>query len=177
MRLAPDYAGAILQRSKVYLYYLGAAWDGLTHEQRLFFARLAFQDSDRCMNLEPTWAQAWLIHFQNIVYCACIESLPEKLLYAGESMNALLQFDAAGHVLSVAERAFAVNIRAQCNHFLGSMAAAEKDYNASINLAPDQPRWYLNRAQYWEHAGWPLSAAADRWQAQVVRDRVALRAH
>ena len=68
--------------------------------------------------------------------------------------------------LSKGERGFAVNLRGQCHHFLGELEEAEKDYTESINLAPEQPRWYENRAQYWEQQGKPELADVDRrrWQ-------------
>ena len=69
------------------------------------------------------------------------------------------------------ERSFAFNLRAQCHHFLGEMEQAEKDYTESIRLAPDEPRWYSNRAQFWDQQGRPELAKADRTEGIAARQK------
>ncbi len=110
MRIAPDYGGALLQRSKTYLYYLGAAWGELTHEQRLRYARLACQDSERCVRLDPPWHQGWLIHLQNIIFRASITSIREEFLFARDVADDFLKFDESGRPQSTADRDFTYNL-------------------------------------------------------------------
>jgi Tfp pilus assembly protein PilF len=54
--------------------------------------------------------------------------------------------------------------------FLGELDKAEKDYTESIELGPSQPRWYENRAQFWEQQGKPELAGVDRRRAQALRE-------
>jgi tetratricopeptide (TPR) repeat protein len=170
LELAPDYAGALLQRSKVYLYYVGTHWKSLTDAARHRYADWAFDDSYRCVEIFPEWNQPWLFHSQNVIYYAA--SLPHDASTfrdAIKSIDEMLSDDWSNNPLTDSERGFAINLRAQCHHFLGEMEEAERDYNKSILQAPDEPRWYLNRAQYWEQQGRKDLAERDRQTAQSAR--------
>jgi len=166
--LAPDYGGALLQRGKVYLYYLGTHWQELTAEERGRYALFAYQDSNRCEVMFPEWNEAWLVHGQNIIYVARLNSLPKGFQNARAKLEEMLGRDWP-NPLTDSERSYAFNLRAQCHNFLGDMEQAEKDYAESILLAPDEPRWYLNRAQFWEQQGRPQLEKADREKAQALR--------
>ena len=56
LELAPDpeYSGAILQRSRVYLYYLATHWNNLSSEARLRYGDWAQKDSYRCLEISPS---------------------------------------------------------------------------------------------------------------------------
>jgi len=116
----------------------------------------------------PEWNETWLVHAQIIIYVARFNSLPEGFHNAREKLDEMLGDDWPNS-LTDRERSYAFNLRAQCHHFLGEMEQAEKDYGESIRLAPDEPRWYLNRAQFWEQQGRPELERADREKAQALR--------
>ena len=62
------------------------------------------------------------------------------------------------------------SIRTQCHQFLGEARLLQTDYDHSIRMAPNQPRWYLNRAQFWEQQGNHQLAEADRRRANELRN-------
>jgi hypothetical protein len=167
LRLAPDYAGALLLRSKVYLYYCGANWKKLDAEERRRFAAWASDDSRRCIELLPQWTEPYLIEAQNNVYLGV--AFPAEDHFARNL--AFIDDVLSWAPLEDSGRAFLLNCRAQSRCFLGDLDRAEGDYDESIRLAPEEPRWRLNRAQYWKQRGRPERAAEDLRQAQSVRQR------
>ena len=38
-------------------------------------------------------------------------------------------------------------------------------------MSPEEPRWYLNRAQFWDHKGLTRRAEEDRRRAQLAREQ------
>jgi hypothetical protein len=71
--------------------------------------------------------------------------------------------------INIYQRSFALNCRAQSRHFLGDLNGALEDYNESIRLAPEEPRWLANRAQYWSFRDRPDLADEDNRHAAIVR--------
>jgi len=168
--LAPKYGGALLERSNVYLHYLGSQWGVLELEDKLRYADAAFRDSYRCLEMYPALNSCRLIHTQNIIYQGCLRSDDSQFLLAVAEMNKMLREDWMYGTLTDAERSFATNCRAQCKAFLGEIQEAERDYGESIRLLPDQPRWYLNRADFWDHSGRPELATWDRRKAKSLSE-------
>jgi tetratricopeptide (TPR) repeat protein len=70
--------------------------------------------------------------------------------------------------LSAHERAFAYNLEAQCYQFLGELDKAEAGFDRSIEVEPSDRRWYLNRAQFWDHRGRSELAEYDRGMARAL---------
>jgi tetratricopeptide (TPR) repeat protein len=150
------------------LALVGIRWTDLDPPKRLAYADLAFRDSYRCLEVFPEWNAAYPLHSQNTVYVAVLGGRGEWLRDALKMVNRLVSDDWMNEPLSGIERAFALNVRAQCHHFLGELAEAEKDYAESIRLAPDQPSWYVNRARFWEQRDRKDLAEADRQKAQTL---------
>ena len=134
LSLSETYGGALLQRSKVYLYYLGNHWQELSADDRLRYADWALDDSYRCSDLYPEWTMACLTHCQNIIYQGRIDSDPMLYRVVIEATNQRFDGDWLRNPPSDDDRSFAFNLRAQCHHFLGQMEQAEKDYTESILL-------------------------------------------
>jgi tetratricopeptide (TPR) repeat protein len=168
LALAPNYGAAMLQKSKVALYYLGTQWDRLTPEIRINCAEMAYRDSEQCIENFPEINAAWLIHGQNMIYLSHVRSQPEGFRNLLTSTD--LWIKDGLQRFSESERGFLCNLRAQCHQFLGELKEAEKQYDESVRLAPTEPRWYLNRAQYWDQVGKPELAVIDRQSAQAIRD-------
>ena len=133
---AENYGGALLERSKVYLYYLGNHWRELSADDRRRYADWAWSDSFRCNDLYPGWNTAYLIHFQNIIYGGYVNSDSRYYRYVIKMMNWMLGNHWLGQPPSKKERSFVLNLRAQCHHFLGETRQAEKDYGESIRSCP-----------------------------------------
>jgi hypothetical protein len=165
---SPEYGGALLERSKAYLFYLGMYWPELAPENRRKFAHWALADSDRCNELNPLPNYPRLIHIQNIVYDSCACADPSGLRYVVERTSQILDLGWQGDPPSSWERSFALNLRAQAHHLLGEMESAEADYAESIRLGPSEPRWYLNRAQFWDQQKRADLARADRTMADAL---------
>ncbi len=75
LQMIPDYTGALLERSKVYLFYLGYHWNELSVEERIRYADWAISDSRRCRELSTELATTWLIHAQCAVFFSCATQL------------------------------------------------------------------------------------------------------
>lgn len=168
--LAPDYGAALLERSKALLYDVGTRWTSIQSQKRLELAESGYADAVRVCDLLPGLSEPWLIYIQWSIYLACLDSSREDILESLEDVQSLINSDWPCVPLSKNDRSFAVNLRGQCYGFLGEFDRAEEDYNESIRLAPDQPRWYTNRAQYWDQRGKLELADADRRQAQALRE-------
>src|SRR5262249_13656299 len=148
---------------------LGTRWRSLTAEERLRYAEWAHEDSQRCIDLFPQWNAIYPIHNQTLVYVAASRSEPRGFREIIRNIDELLDDDWSYGPLTPSERAFAINCRAQCYHFLGDSERARKDYDESIRLAPEEPRWLVNRAQYRDASGRPGLAAEDRRKADALR--------
>ena len=107
-----------------------------------------------------------------MIYVARFNPAPEFLQGALDGVERMLGKTWA-NPLSVREQSFAFNLRAQCHQFLGKMHDAQKDYEKSIRLAPDEPRWYLNRAQFWQQQGQVELEQSDREKARSLRSDAA----
>ncbi len=167
--LAPDYAGAYLQRSKVYLYYCGANWNRLGHEERLRYAQWSSDDSLKCIELLPDWTLPYLICLQNSVYVSLLRNDPDGFRREIQTVDEFLTSDWPREPFTDQDRSFAINCRAQCHQFLGHLAEAEPDYNESIRLDPDEPRWYSNRALFRDQHSRAELADADHREAENLR--------
>jgi tetratricopeptide (TPR) repeat protein len=173
--IAPDYGAALMQRSKSYLFYLANNWPHLSADQRRQYSSWALADSDRCNELYPHWNGARLIHLENIIWDSHTHGDPSGLHYIVERTTHALGPTWSGVSFTVRGLSFLLNLRAQAHHLLGEMDEAESDYAESIRLDPDEPRWYLNRAQFWDDRKHPDLAVTDRQRAQslVGREREA----
>jgi hypothetical protein len=166
LSLVPDFAVGFLQRGKVYLFYCGNHWKKLSIEERNRFATLAFADMNRCIQLLPQWPEPYLFQLQAGIYLDYNSGRESDLQGDIAQADRLL----ANAPLQEHERGFAMNCRAQARHFLGDLDGAKKDYEESIRLDPVEPRWRLNRAQYWQQRGRMDLAEVDRKEAARLRE-------
>ena len=93
-----------------------------------------------------------MIVLESSCYVALLRNDTTSLRRGIQSVDDLLKGKWVYTNLTDKERSFAINCRAQCYHFLGDLDAAERGYNESIRLDPDEPRWYINRGD-----------SGDRW--------------
>ena len=152
LRLVPEYGGALLERSKVYFYYLVSHWDSLTPEQRTEYAWWAHNDAGLCHVKYVSLHEPFLFLLETTNYVAFLESDPDGFLLALKGVKETLDDHEYRETLTEGQWGFLYNIRAQAHHFLGEMSEAEKDYAESIKRAPLEPQWYLNRASFWDCA-------------------------
>ena len=111
--IIPDYGGALLERSKAYLYFLGSHWDGLTPDQRRQYSSWAASDSERCNDMDPRSNHVGMIHLQNIAYESCAYSDQAGLRYIVRRTTEILDPSWSGEPLTRHERGFAFNLRAR----------------------------------------------------------------
>jgi tetratricopeptide (TPR) repeat protein len=167
--IAPDYGGALLERSKAYLFFLGSQWNRLTVEERRQYSSWATSDSERCNDANPRSNHVRMIHLQNIIFETCAYSEQAGFQYVVERTTKVLSPEWSGEPLTDHERGFALNLRAQAHYFLEEMKEAEDDYGRSVHEDPHEPRWYLNRAQFWDQMNRPDLANADRRRSSELR--------
>ena len=111
--LAPEHAGAFLERSKVYLYELGTKWGAMTPEERLQHAELAFADSSRCVGTSPDWNSPYLFDSQNRIYLALLRPDPRIFHSVIANVGEMLSDGWPSPKLSDAERGFALSCRGE----------------------------------------------------------------
>jgi len=157
-----------LERSKANLFHLGADWNKLDAEARARYSDRAFRDSAQCLDMYPNWNHSRLIHAQNTIFEAHRYSDATGFRFVMAEMDEMLRENSRYAPLTAAERSFATNCRAQCHAFLGETDEAERDYSESIVLAPDERRWYTNRADFWDKNGRPDLARKDRLDAEKL---------
>ncbi len=169
LKLAPDYAGALLQRSITYMFILGVNWHTLSLEHRRYLSSWAAADSDRARVLDPGSCGAALTFFQSVLYQAFAHSRPQDFRFVETETSFILGLSWEVAPLDDHDKSYFYNLRAQAHHFLGEFAEAERDYEESLRMEPTEPRWYLNRAQYWDQKGRPELAQEDRRNAERVK--------
>ncbi len=162
-------------RSKVYLYFLANYWHSLSGDQRKMYAAWAYDDAHWFNVVYGRSRESALIYGQALIYAKHTHDEPDGYRFALKQIQWILDDETITEPITEHELAFAYNLRAQCHHFLGEMEKVEEGYNESIEAEPSDPRWYLNRAQYWDQRGRSDLANADRQVAQSLReDRAAL---
>jgi hypothetical protein len=119
--------------------------------------------------MDPRWNHARSIYMQSILNYACARADASLFQHAIEMTDQVLRPDLFGNTLTNYEKSFVVNVRAQAHHLLGEMSLAEKDYIESIRTEPQEPQWYLNRAQFLEQRQRPELAQSDRLKAEELR--------
>ncbi|HEV3163526.1 MAG TPA: tetratricopeptide repeat-containing serine protease family protein [Isosphaeraceae bacterium] len=147
--LAPTYAGAFLERAKVYLFYCGTRWETLNAEQRTQFATWAHADTHRSISPLHTWTEPYVFQAQAIVFMDAVSPTRSNSQRDVDCISELMT-DAP---LTEFERSFALNCRALSRTFLGDHQEALADYDEAIRLDPEQPCWFANRARYWKQRG------------------------
>jgi tetratricopeptide (TPR) repeat protein len=167
--IAPNYAGVLLERGSSYLYFLGLNWKRLSVEERDRYSFWALSDSFRANDLAPESNRAREICIQSIVYRASALSDPKGFRHVVAETTRILGAEPSTFELTAYDSSFLHNLRAQAHHFLGELDDAERDYTESIRLAPDEPRWYLNRSQFWADRNRGDRAESDRLDASKLR--------
>jgi hypothetical protein len=109
-----------------------------------------------------------LFFIQSAVYVGCTDGDQRPIRLAIGGLETLLEEDSELDPLEEHELAFAYNVEAQCHQMLGDAERAKEAYAKSIAEEPSEPRWYLNRAQFWDEHGRPDLALMDRRCAQEL---------
>ncbi len=161
IRIAPEYAAAYLQRSRVFTGYATTFWATLKPEVKRRQADWAIADAMTGFRLAPEKTDGLGLLLQNSLYLGLMNADNDVFREVIGGIEALLQ---RPH-LEAHEKSFLTNLRAQARHFLGDFEGALKDYNEAIRLSPREAIWYANRAQFWDQRGRPDLAAADRQAA------------
>lgn len=166
---APDYAGAFAERSKSYLFFMGKQWEALTADARQQYAQSALADADRCNEIDPGWNYGQMIYMQSILFDSCASGDHSGFRFVVDTTSKNLRPGSFRNPLSEFERSFLFNLRGQAYQFLGQADLAERDYGESIRVAPGEPQWYLNRANFLRHLGRPDAARLDELKADELR--------
>jgi tetratricopeptide (TPR) repeat protein len=168
LSIAPEYGGALFDRSKAYLFVLDSQWDRMTDEERRQISGRAVSDSQRCNEMDPSSNEVYVAHLQNML-------LESRANSEQAGFRRIVQYTTGSlspewrEPLTIQQKAFVLNIRAQSHRFLGETVEAEGDYGESIRANPDEPRWYWNRAQFWDETNRHDLARADRAIATLHR--------
>ena len=169
LSLVPEYGGALLERSKVYFDYAISHWGTLNDEERTNYIVWAGNDAHQCDTKYPDLVWPGLFVQQINIYLAFIRSDLAGFAHVLSELDEITDAETR-RPKTHKELAFACNLRAQANDFLGKFASAETDYSESIKLDPFEPQWYSNRAQFWERRDMRDLAKVDRWTARSLRD-------
>jgi tetratricopeptide (TPR) repeat protein len=167
--IAPKYAGALLERGTAYLFFLGLSWQRLAADDRLQYSTWALSDCYRANELAPESNLARQMYLQSVIYHAAVLADPMGFRHVVSETNRILGAEASIFCLTEHDRSFLNNLRAQAHHFLHDFESAEKDYTSAIRLGPKDPRWYLNRAKFWDDTGQTDRAKSDRLEAARLR--------
>jgi Trypsin-like peptidase domain len=167
----PEHRGALMERSKSYLYFLATRWGRLTIDERRRYARWALDDSQQCDRLDSAGNDVIIINLQNYMYDAVVRLDQSSFQFLVGATTRLLGMDWPGEPLSEHERSWVFSIRAQAHHFLHEIELARDDYDKSIRIEPEDPRWYLNRAQFWESCDRPELGRLDREMCEKITQK------
>ena len=167
IRIAPRYAKAYLQRSRAFTGYLGNHWASLAPEARRQQAEWAIDDAKIGATLAPQKADGACLILQNLIYLGHTDA--DRGIFAEAIRGADVVLSSED--LDPFDRSYVLNCRAQARQYLGDLKDALEDYTESIQCAPREPRWYANRALYWDLAGRADLASADRETARRLTRR------
>jgi hypothetical protein len=168
LALAPDYGRALLERSKVFLFCAAKHWDELTPELRQSYVEQSYHDSYRARELYWPWNEANLINLQSTLYCVAADRDQRDVQGVVRELDRMLKEEREDEELTNWQRGFLFSLRGQAFGCLGEVKKAEDAYAESIRVCPAEPRWYLNRAQFWDTMHKPERAAQDRKLAEEV---------
>ncbi len=156
----------------MFLFCAAKHWEELTPELRQSYVDLAYHDSYRAVELYWPWNEANLILSQSILYCCAAVWDEGSVQAVVDELDRMLKGECDEEAeLTDWQRGFLFNLRGQAFGFLGQIKRAEDAYAESIRACPDEPRWYLNRAQFWNTMHKPELAAQDRKLAEEVTQR------
>lgn len=167
IRLAPDYPGAYLQRSRAFTAYCGTNWRNLSDDEKRRQAGWAIDDAKTGFLLAPERPAGLCLILQNSLFLGLLDRDPAVFEETIAGVDEVL----TRRYLEPHDRSFLTNCRAQARHYLGDLNGALRDYTESIRLSPGEPYWYVNRAQYWDQRGRPDLAATDRQTAAMLQNR------
>ncbi len=162
--LAPEYPAAYIERGRAFAGYVGTHWTALASQDKRRQAEWAIEDAKTGFLLAPERIDGLCLLIQNTLYLGLLDHDPDAYREVIEGADDIL---ARKHV-AARDRSFLTNCRAQARHYLGDWDGALRDYSDSINLAPSEPVWYVNRAQYYDQRGRPDLAAKDRMTAETL---------
>ena len=167
LKLAPEYAGAYIQRSRAYTDYCGRHWDALSPEVRRQQAEWAIEDAKAGFFLGIDKLDGLCLLLQNSLFLGLLDRDREAFEGTIQGAEEVL----SRKYLDPRHRSFLINCRAQARHYLGDWDGALRDYTESIRLSPREPSWYLNRAHYWDQRNRPDLAENDRRVARMLTGR------
>ena len=134
--------GGLLERSETYRLYLKRFWQVIPVGDCQRLADWAYSDSQKCVELYPSWNYAIIIHALNEIQHSRASSNSIGCQSAVKRMDALLERWRPSELTDF-ERCFAINCRAQGYHFLNDLEKAKASFAESIQLDPSEPRWYV----------------------------------
>lgn len=167
IRLVPKYRGAFVQRAKVYLQYLECQGAQFPPNDRSRITEWAANDRLAAVGLARDFPIEHVILYRNCWLERLIGRYTRE--ESAEFVNYLNEYLASGRFLSANQRSSCIILRARAETLQGKWNEALSDFNEAIRLDPDQPRWYMCRALYWEKRGRPDLASKDRAAAAALR--------
>jgi Trypsin-like peptidase domain len=170
LSLAQDYADALQNRSRVSICELEIRWDDLDAHERLRLAQAAYQDSTRCVELDPEWNLGCLYRQHSTILLARAKGLPGECRKVLEALDGLLKRGWPYEPLSDSDRAFLFSLRGQAHGVLGEMDSADEEFTESIRIDPQEAYYYTLRAELRDRMGRKDLAKADRLKAQQLAE-------
>jgi hypothetical protein len=167
IKLVPEYGWALLRRAEVYLYFCQAFWQRLSPEQRRDYCAYALDDTLACANVLP---RQCLIHRANLLqgyarlYVGVAFVRREAIQRNVVWLDGLVE--RPPEPLDDEEKAELLDLRAFCRERLGDLDGARADFDAAIRLSEYEPRWYLDRADFWTRRNRAEPADRDRTTAR-----------
>jgi Trypsin-like peptidase domain len=172
IQLAPEYGRAFLRRANVYLSYCQSQWGQLRNDERQRYASMARKDVERWRSLDPLWREeAKMIEIYSELYASYADPDRQSLARGIECLDILITWHEGRNPEGTKYRAALVNARAQFRELSKDFLGALKDYSQAIPLDPDEPRWLVDRANFWNRRGRQDFAADDRAKAERLLER------
>ena len=110
-KINPNYAGALLERSTSYLFFLGSDWQRLSDAEKRQYAFWALSDAVRANELDPKSNRAALISIQSKIFHAAASPEPSWFRPAIEETTQFLSPDLTTRTFTPYEISFLHNLR------------------------------------------------------------------
>ena len=149
--IAFDYPRAFYVRSIVFTRYGHKYALQMEKGARVRFFEDILDDAKRFMQLAPSDPRAYTAYCLALVNSGVSKHEPRKFQLAIDICNKILAIEGLKNI----DRGHAFTYRGAARLQQGDLNGALNDFNDAINLIPDSPIPFANRAMYWKRVGRP----------------------
>jgi tetratricopeptide (TPR) repeat protein len=171
IKLAPNYPEAYFVRAHGFMNYWFKYKRQLSYEDQMKLLKNAAENADKYTVLAPSDPRGVLLG------CLILNNLghaSKDYSFNRKALNRLIQLANSDNLTDYVQAEIHSNMGIACDN-LDDKDEALRHHNEAIRLAPYEPMFYENRADFWHYLGRSDLEQADYAKARAIRQKNALR--